>query len=160
MINYKRSIKSTVCSLASLYYNKSMQKYLLFGFGGLLIGILGTNMFYQSLVTKKSMKEITPMPTVIQQQDHTKHDMTSAMTMDAMMKAMNAGLLGKTGDTFDKAFLTEMIVHHQGAIDMAKLAQKQAKHEELVELSENIITAQTNEIEQMKKWQKEWGYQK
>jgi uncharacterized protein (DUF305 family) len=33
------------------------------------------------------------------------------MDMKSMMQDMNAGLVGKTGDEFDKAFLSEMIVH-------------------------------------------------
>ena len=56
------------------------------------------------------------------------------------------------------AFLLEMIVHHQGAVDMAKQAQKQAKHQEIIDLSQKIIDAQNSEIEMMKSWQKSWGY--
>ena len=47
------------------------------------------------------------------------------------MDMMVDSLKNKSDDEFDKAFITGMIEHHQGAIDMAKLAQKQAKHEEL-----------------------------
>jgi uncharacterized protein (DUF305 family) len=51
-----------------------------------------------------------------------------------------------------------MISHHQSAIDMAKLAQQNAKHDEVKTLAGNIITAQTAEIAQMKEWQLQWGY--
>ena len=34
----------------------------------------------------------------------------SQMDMNSMMQGMMAGLNGKTGDDFDKAFLSEMIV--------------------------------------------------
>ena len=78
------------------------------------------------------------------------------MDMQAMMDQMNAGLQGKTGDTFDQEFLFEMIVHHQGAIDMARLALTNAKHQEIKDLAADIITAQTKEIEEMKQWQKTW----
>ncbi len=78
----------------------------------------------------------------------------SSMTMEDMMN----GLDGKTGDDFDKAFISEMIQHHQGAIDMAKEAQKNAKHEEVKSLANDIVTAQEKEISQMKDWQKQWGY--
>jgi hypothetical protein len=67
-------------------------------------------------------------------------------------------LRGKTGDDFDKTFITDMISHHQSAIDMAKLAQQNAKHDEVKTLAGNIITAQTAEIAQMKEWQLQWGY--
>ncbi len=33
-----------------------------------------------------------------------------------------------------------------------------AEHAELKKMGEAIIKAQNKEIEQMKKWQKEWGY--
>ncbi len=50
-----------------------------------------------------------------------------------------------------------MIPHHQGAIDMARYLTG-AKHPELQKMGQDIITAQKKEIEQMKKWQKDWGY--
>lgn len=78
------------------------------------------------------------------------------MDMNTMMKSMNANLQGKTGDAFDREFVAEMIVHHQGAIDMATLALTNAKHQELKDLATAIIKAQTTEITQMKQWQKIW----
>jgi uncharacterized protein (DUF305 family) len=80
----------------------------------------------------------------------------NGMDMDTMMQNMNAGLQGKTGDAFDREFVAEMIVHHQGAIDMATLALTNAKHQELKDLAKAIIKAQTTEITQMKQWQKIW----
>jgi len=74
------------------------------------------------------------------------------------MSSMTASLQGKTGDNFDKAFLSEMINHHQGAIDMANLAQQNAKHSEIKDLAGTIVTAQTNEITQMRSWQRQWSY--
>lgn len=50
-----------------------------------------------------------------------------------------------------------MIPHHQGAVDMARYLTG-AKHPELQKMGQDIITAQNKEIEQMKKWQKDWGY--
>ncbi len=69
---------------------------------------------------------------------------------------MMAELSSKTGDEFDKAFLAEMIVHHEGAVDMANAALKNAKHEEIKQMANAIMSSQTVEIEQMKKWQKSW----
>jgi uncharacterized protein (DUF305 family) len=62
------------------------------------------------------------------------------------------------GDEFDKAFIREMIIHHQGAIDMAKLIETNAKHEELKNLAQDIITTQSKEIDMMQTWQADWGY--
>ena len=66
--------------------------------------------------------------------------------------------MGRTGDNFDRQFLAGMIVHHQGAVDMAQLAKKNAKHQEIKDMSEDIISAQNREIATMKQWQKDWGY--
>ena len=74
------------------------------------------------------------------------------------MNAMSGYLQGKTGDSFDKAFLSEMIVHHQGAINMATLAKQNAKHDEIKKLADEIVVAQTKEITEMKQWQLQWGY--
>ncbi len=78
--------------------------------------------------------------------------------MQMSMTDMSAALKGKTGDDFDKAFIEGMIPHHQGAIEMAKLAQTSAKHEEIKEMAEDIIAAQQMEIDMMKEWQEAWGY--
>lgn len=74
------------------------------------------------------------------------------------MADMNTELKGKTGDEFDRAFIEMMIEHHQGAIDMAILAKSNAKHDEIKTLSQDIISAQTNEISKMQQWQMDWGY--
>lgn len=77
------------------------------------------------------------------------------MSMDDMVKRLE----DKKGDRFDEQFITDMIVHHQAAVDMAKLAKESAKHQEIKVLSQDIITAQESEIHAMKQWQKAWGYQ-
>lgn len=76
--------------------------------------------------------------------------------MHGAMGDMMAGLAGKTGDEFDRAFLDEMIVHHEGAVDMAEAALRDAKHEEIKSMADAIISAQTAEIGQMKEWRSAW----
>ncbi len=83
------------------------------------------------------------------------HDMHS-MSMDQMMMDMNAELVGKTGNAFDQAFLEQMIVHHEGAIEMAELALESSERQEIKDLATAIIKAQTTEINQMKDWQMSW----
>jgi uncharacterized protein (DUF305 family) len=78
------------------------------------------------------------------------------MSMGGAMDDMMSGLSDKTGDEFDKAFLSEMIVHHQGAVSMAEAALKDAKHQEIKNLAQNIITAQKAEIAEMQNWEKSW----
>lgn len=81
-------------------------------------------------------------------------DPSSSMSMSQMTESLK----GKQGDDFDKAFITGMIEHHQGAIEMAKLAEGNAKHDEIKKLSQEIISAQKAEIVEMKQWQSEWRY--
>jgi len=63
---------------------------------------------------------------------------------------------GKSGEEFEKAFIDEMIVHHEGAVDMAEMLLQKTKRPELVKLGNDIINAQTSEIEMMKEWRQVW----
>ena len=63
-----------------------------------------------------------------------------------------------TGEDYDRMFLANMIAHHQGAVDMANLALTSAKHQEIKDMANNIISAQTKEIGDMQSWQSSWGY--
>ena len=77
-------------------------------------------------------------------------------SMSGAMASMMVGLQGKTGDDFDKAFISEMVMHHEGAVDMAEEALKNAKHQEIKNLANAIISAQNKEITDMKAWYKAW----
>lgn len=77
---------------------------------------------------------------------------------DTGMTNMVSSLQGKAGDAFDEAFVSSMITHHQDAIGMARMAETQAKHQEVKDLSRAIIDTQQKEIDRMKQWQKAWGY--
>ncbi len=77
-----------------------------------------------------------------------------SMSMNTMVDELKS----KTGNEFDKTFIGLMIEHHQGAIDMANAAKTAASHQEIKSLAEDIILAQTKEIEMMRNWQKIWGY--
>lgn len=78
------------------------------------------------------------------------------MDMESMMGGMMSGLEGKTGNEFDEAFLSEMIVHHEGAVVMAQAVLKTSKRPELIKLANEIISAQTKEITMMQDWKKSW----
>ncbi len=81
--------------------------------------------------------------------------MGNSASMDSMMMDMTAGMKGKTGTALEKVFLEEMIVHHQGAVDMATLLlQDKTIKPELRDFANKIISAQNPEIEQMKVWLK------
>ena len=74
------------------------------------------------------------------------------------MDVMVSNLRDKRGDDFDKAFITHMIEHHQSAVDMARLSDGRAKHDEIKQLSRDIISSQQAEIDRMRGWQRQWGY--
>lgn len=83
-------------------------------------------------------------------------DHNSTMTMEESMGSMTDSLKGKTGDVFDQAFLQEMVVHHKGAVAMAEQVLATSKRPELRKLAEDIIAAQTKEIQMMQGWEQEW----
>ena len=57
---------------------------------------------------------------------------------------------------FEVDFLSDMIDHHQMAVDMAESCTDRADHDELVALCEEIVAAQLSEIEMMQAWLAEW----
>ncbi len=57
---------------------------------------------------------------------------------------------------FDRAFIDMMVPHHQGAIAMAKQLLKKGERPALRKMANDIISAQTDEIAQMRKWRKAW----
>lgn len=59
-------------------------------------------------------------------------------------------------DSFDQQFIDMMVPHHQGAVQMAQLAQRRAEHPEIKQLAEAIIRSQEAEIATMKGWRKDW----
>lgn len=63
-----------------------------------------------------------------------------------------------SGDDFDNAYLSDMIVHHQGALDMASMAIQESTDQDIRAIAEDIITVQPEEIRTMLSWRQEWGY--
>lgn len=64
--------------------------------------------------------------------------------------------LGSRDNEFDLRFMNQMIVHHEGAVAMAKDALNKSKRPEMKQLANDIITSQQKEIEQLKQWRKTW----
>src|SRR5919107_5421632 len=58
-----------------------------------------------------------------------------SMSSDDMARQM----VMEDGKDSDEAFIDAMVPHHQGAVEMAKMALKYAEHEEIMELSRNIV---------------------
>ncbi|MDZ8189561.1 MAG: DUF305 domain-containing protein [Nostoc sp. ChiSLP02] len=85
----------------------------------------------------------TPNPTAT---NPSNHHINHSMGMD----------LGPADAEFDLRFIDAMIPHHQGALEMAKVAQQKSKRPEIKKLADNIIKSQNQEITRMKQWRKAW----
>lgn len=72
------------------------------------------------------------------------------------MPGMQAAGTATSSMSFDQMFIAGMIPHHQSAIEMAKLAQQKAEHQEIKGLATSIITAQERENTQMRQWYRQW----
>src|SRR5687768_2083361 len=70
-------------------------------------------------------------------------------TMDHSKMGHGDSSKGAESAPYELQFLDTMIVHHQGAVDMALLADTRAGHPELKTLAENIIEDQRKEIAEM-----------
>lgn len=81
---------------------------------------------------------------------------SGSQNMQMTMDSMTADLSTKQGADFDKAFITEMIVHHEGAVKMAEMALEKGQHAEIKTMANAIISAQTAEITQMRGWLNSW----
>lgn len=80
---------------------------------------------------------------------------TLGLSMDDMGMSMKMGAL-KDAKPFDRAFIDEMIPHHQGAIRMARAELARGSDPELKKIATAIVTAQKKEIEQMNSWRAQW----
>jgi uncharacterized protein (DUF305 family) len=57
---------------------------------------------------------------------------------------------------FDKAFIDEMVPHHQGAIRMARAVLDETDDGGVRSLAEAIVMTQSDEIQQMNRWRRAW----
>lgn len=79
-----------------------------------------------------------------------------AMATSTAMAGMDHGNMASSSAPYDATFIDSMIIHHQGAIDMAKQALQSAEHQEIKNLATAIIAAQQTEIAEMQQWRKSW----
>lgn len=78
--------------------------------------------------------------------------------------SMHMGMMGDENDikvlenaeNFDVAFVEHMIPHHQMAVMMANMLKDGTDRPEMKKLADDIIAAQTKEIEEMRSWLNEW----
>ncbi len=78
--------------------------------------------------------------------------------------SMHMGMMGnetdmtrlQEADDFDRVFIEDMIPHHQMAVMMASMLKNGTNREEMRKLADDIVSAQTKEIDSMRSWYKEW----
>ena len=78
---------------------------------------------------------------------------TMSMSGDSMIKGMDGMSKGVIDD---QSFLEGMIPHHQEAVDSSNQVIKTTTDIELKAFAQNVIAAQTKEINEMKAWYKSW----
>ncbi|MGW2523128.1 DUF305 domain-containing protein [Streptomyces sp. NPDC001617] len=83
-------------------------------------------------------------------------DMSSPMPSMSAMAGMMSGkdmteLKNMSGKEFDTMFLTMMIEHHNGAIEMARTEKAKGSYAPAVSMAGDIISGQTAEITEMNK---------
>ncbi|THA82221.1 DUF305 domain-containing protein [Streptomyces sp. A0592] len=78
--------------------------------------------------------------------DHSAHGTSGMMTPDQM-----DGLKNASGAAFDTAFMELMVLHHEGAVAMARTEQAQGAFPAAKAMAGAIVTSQSAEIAQMNK---------
>ncbi len=66
-----------------------------------------------------------------------------------------SGMVMENGEYSDRRFIDAMVPHHEGAVDMAEVALKNAEHDEIERLAEDIVSTQEAEIRTLKSIKRE-----
>ncbi|MEU0970582.1 DUF305 domain-containing protein, partial [Streptomyces sp. NPDC005917] len=79
--------------------------------------------------------------------DHSGHTDMAGMMDDKDMTALKKA----EGKDFDTMFLTMMVQHHQGAVDMATTERSKGEYAPATSMAGDIVTAQNAEVKEMNK---------
>lgn len=115
--------------------NNNQNNKILYGIGGIVIGLVLTGVFYPMM-------------------RYGDYGMMNWGNNSVSGQRVNGNM--QIASTLDKHFIEQMIPHHDGAIAMAKLALEKSKRTEIKILATAIIEDQTKEIEDMGVWYKDW----
>jgi uncharacterized protein (DUF305 family) len=74
-----------------------------------------------------------------------------ALALSALAGFGATGAVAATGNAIDKAFVGEMPMHHEMAIEMAKMAGMQGEHVQIKSTARAIVKAQSEEITKLKR---------
>lgn len=104
---------------------------------GFVLGLFTSTFVYLYI---SYQQKVSPMAgTPVQMMDHSQHMMNGMPSMNSMMKEYS-----------DLEYLNLMIIHHQDGVDMAQRALVSSTNSFIKKLSQDIISAQTKEINDMK----------
>jgi len=104
-------------------------------------------------IIKDQQKEIATMKSWLEKNKDKKS--TSGDNSKKLMESMDDMMdhdMKMTGDP-DKDFVSMMIMHHEGAIDMAEVEVDNGTDPQIKKMAQEIINKQEAEIKQMKDWQ-------
>jgi uncharacterized protein (DUF305 family) len=91
------------------------------------------------------------------------HEMHGDPPMAGMLSTSQmAAIAAARGAEFERLWLEGMILHHEGALDMARAQQKRQfetgrRPYGIDVLADDIVVVQRAEITKMRQWLKEWG---
>ncbi|RST30113.1 DUF305 domain-containing protein [Sphingomonas ginkgonis] len=97
------------------------------------------------------MKFATPLVLLVLTAAASPPGNTFLADMTTAMERMHHGMMRPASGDPDRDFAEMMIVHHEGAIDMAKIQLQYGKNEQLRRLAQGIIVEQQQEIATMKR---------
>lgn len=87
--------------------------------------------------------------------DSTHGSMASTDGMDGMDHSGGMAL-ETNGQPYDQAFIDNMVPHHEGAVEMARIELAKGTRADVKKLAARVVAAQNAEIERMKAWRNEW----
>lgn len=93
-----------------------------------------------------------PMPMSVSHDDMHKDMMGSEDMKQSMKTGMDSIQNMEMSGDMDKDFATMMKIHHQQAVDMAKMELAHGKSQAMKAMAKKIITAQKKEIAEFDRW--------
>lgn len=82
--------------------------------------------------------------------------LAGALVTFLLVSAMDTITVSQRNAPFDRRFIDMMVPHHEAAIAMAEIARSRATRSELQALADEIIEAQSAEIDQLRTWRASW----
>jgi uncharacterized protein (DUF305 family) len=119
-----------------------------------VVGVLGAAALAQQSMQGHDMMDRAAMQKMMDDMMPSPSDAPSTKAFkEANTKMMHGMHVGYNGNA-DLDFVRNMIPHHQGAIDMAKVELAHGKDGELRKMAQKIIDDQEKEIAQLQEWLK------